>query len=337
MTIALAGIQNVLNQIFAPVVADQLNNRVEILRRVRKTIGSGKNIAWGAKVASSHVAGSYADGATINSGASATTTRVPAILQWKLNKAEFSASGLAIATAANNGPEALANLLGEEIRSASRDLAVAMATQMYADGTGNSNLDLDGLGVICKNTGSYATIARSGGGSYSVWQGNYYANSGTPRTLTKAIMDTAERDVFIASGGTVDLIITTPALVTTYEWLFDSIKRQDTNAASYEIGSRSVTYKGIPVLRDARCPAGTMFMLSYDCLRFEQLPPLGMADGMQLVQGYAPIMDPDGNVGLQVGIELLGKTGDKIDGFLKVYGNMVCTQPNMCAMIVDLQ
>lgn len=333
--INLSEVQNVLNQTFAPALADQLNNRVDVVRLVPKTIGGGKNIAFDVKVASDHVAGSYADGATMTGGGgNAKSTRVPAILQWKLVKAEFSLSGLALATASSSGPAALANLFKTEIQDAARDLAVSLATQFYGDGTGNTNLDLDGLGAIIATSGTYAGINRA---TYSTWRATRLANGAVARALTKNLMDQAERAVFRASGFRPSVIVTTPEVYTKYEALFDSVVRTDSANRVYSLGAEALAYKGIPVIRDARCPAGTMYFLSVDCCRFEQLPPLGMAEGNQLVQGYQPIVDPEGNVGLQVGIELLGKTGDKIDGFLKVYGNMACTNPNQQAVIVDIE
>lgn len=331
--INVAAIQDVLNQEFAPVLADQLNNRVDIIRMLPKSIGSGKNIAWDVRVASNHVAASYTDGATINSGASVSNTKLPAILQWKNNKAEFSLSGSALAIAASSGPAALSNLMAAELRDATRDLAVQLATQIYSDGTGNSGADINGFLDVIKASGSYATINQ---GTYSAFRGNVYANSGTPRALTKALMDIAERDVFKASGFQANVIITTAEVYTKYENLFDATVRTDANGKVYNLGAQGISYKGIPVIRDSRCPAGMMFMLTMDCMELVQLPPLTMSEGMQLVQGYQPIMDPEGNVGLQVGIELLGKTGDKIDGFIKIYSNLRCTNPNRCAVIKDL-
>ena len=331
--INFSSIQNALNQTMAPVLADQLNNRVQILRLLNKSIAGGKNIAWDVKVATNHLAASYVDGATVNGGASVTNTKIPAILQWKLNKAEFSVSGLALSTAITAGPAAVANLFRDEIADAARDLAVSLSTQLYGDGTGNSGADIDGLGAAVLDTGTYAGIARA---TYSTWRGYVSANGGTPRALSKALMDAAEAAVFRASGFAPNVIVTTPEVVIKYEALFDSIKRQDTLAPVFDVGARSVTYKGIPIIRDARCPAGKMFFLTQESMSFVQLPPLAMAEGMELVDGFAPIVDPDGNVGLQVGIELLGKTGDKVEGFVKVYGNLQVRNPNMNAVIVDI-
>jgi hypothetical protein len=326
-------IQVVLNQTFASPVADQLNNRVQILRTLKKTIGGGKNISWPVKVAANYQAASYASGAVINSGASVTNTRVPAVLQWALNKAEFSVAGDALAIAATSGPEALANLFKDEVMGAGRDLAVSLATQLYAAKV--QSTDIDGFGVALTNTGTYATINRA---TYSAWQANYYANGGVGRALTKAMLDQGERDCFANSGFTPDLIITTPTLINSYEGLFTSIQRQNTDQP-YDIAPRlsDIHYRGIPVIRDARCPAGALFMLTLDSMEFEQLPPLTTADGISLVAGTEPLMDPDGNVGLQVTIELLGKTGDKVDGFIKCYNNLVVKHPNMNAVIKDLQ
>jgi len=333
----LTAIQDVLNQEFASPIADQLNNIVPIVRHIPKVLGSGKNIAWTARVASDHKAGSYADGATMNQGAAATNTRLPAILQWKAVKAEFSVTGLSMAVAANSKPEDLADLFADELQAACLDLCKSLGTQLYGDGTGNTGLDLDGLLAGIAASGSYAGIDR---GTYSAWRSIVKANAGVPRALTKALMDGAEADIFTATNGValVNLIITTPAIYTKFEQLFDSTVRTNDQETSRNLGANHVTYKQIPVIRDARCPAGHMFMLSIDpsSIRLVQLPPLGMSDGMELVQGYMPLHDGNGNLGLQVGIELLGKTGDKVDGFLKIYSNLQVRNPNRFAVIKDI-
>lgn len=328
--IDLTAISAVLNQIYAPTIADQLNQRSILLARMPKTIGSGKNIAFDVKVARGTSAGSYASGADIT-GDDADTEKA-AVLNWKRNKAEFKVAGDALAAAASGGPQAYANLFGKVINDAARNLAVDVSEQMYGDGTGNSSLDIDGLQAALAATGTYAGLSRV---TYSIWRGNVLANGGVARALTETLMRTMERTIFTVSGIAPDLIVTTPAILDKYEALFASIKRQDTNTR-YDIGAMELTYKGIPIVRDPMCPAGFMFFLTLDSFAFEQLPPVTSGDGVELVQGSTPLMTADGNVGLQVAIEMLGKSGDNYKGFVKLYGNVKCERPNVSGYISDI-
>lgn len=329
--IDLAAVSTVLNQLYAPGIADQLNQRSTLLARMPKMLGEGKNIAFDAKVARGTSAGSYASGANITGDDN--DTEVPAVLQWKRNKAEFKVAGDALAAASKGGPEAYANLFGKQIADAARNLSVAVSSQMFGDGTGNGGLNIDGLLAAVANAGTYATIDRA---VYTIWRAIVLANGGVPRALTTALMRAAERQVFVTSGFAPDLIVTTPAIFEKYEALFDNLKRQIIGGASNDLGLMDLTFKGIPIVRDYQCPAGHMFFLTLDSFVFEQLPPVMAADGISLGDGVEPLMTADGNIGLQVVIEMLGKTGDAYKGFVKLYGNIKCEHPNRNAVIKDV-
>lgn len=331
MAINSAALTNVLNQVFRGQLANQLNNRVPLLSRITKRLGSGKNIAWDVTVESNHNAGSYADGADITGDGA--TTDVPAILGWKYLKAEFKVTGPAMAQAASGGPEAFAKLLAKEVMGAGRDLAVQLATQIFGDGTGNAGKDIDGFAAALTNSGTYAGVSRA---TYPTWRATVLGNSGTPRALTKPLMDDAEEAVFTASGFAPDLIVTTPKIYKKFEQLFETILRHDPSNGDYRLGASQLSYKGIPIVRDQYCPAGTMYFFTFDSLAFEQLMPVSESDGMELVQGAEPLVMEDGSLGLQVAVELLGKSGDNYKGFVKLYGNLVVEYPNRNAVITDI-
>lgn len=330
MAYSLSAITNQLNLTFAPLIASQLNDKTTLIQRVNKTIGGGKNIAWDAKLARGTSAGSYASGATITGDDA--DTELPAVLQWKRLKAEFRVHGDAVAAAAAAGPIAYSDLFGKALRDTVRNLTVELGRQSYGDGTGNSSMDLDGMAAIIADTGSYAGISRT---TYATWRGNVLANGGAGRNLTVDLMRSAERSVFNASGMAPDFIITTPAIYDKYEALFDPIRRiQSPTTPDY--GAMSLSFRGIPIVRDVQCPSGKMFFMTRDSLEFRQLPPVPMADGVALTEGFQPMTDADGNLGLQVAIEMLGRTGDFYHGFVKLYGNLVGSHPNQNAVIADI-
>lgn len=330
----LATITGNLNTTFAPVIADQLNQHAVTLGIMPKTIGEGKAIYWDAKLVRGTSAASYASGADITGNDN--DTEKPATLTWKYNKAEFKVTGDALAAAATAGPAAYANLFGKAIKDATRNLGISLGSQVFGDGTGNSNLDLDGLGAILADSGTYANIGRA---TYSTWRSNVLANSGSLRSFSVSLLRQAEKAIYTASGMMPNLIVMGPDLYEAYEGLFDSIKRVN-NPEVYnraDAGIAQLFFKGIPVVRDVYAAANTVYMLNTDCLEFRQLKPVVVADGIQLVQAQDTITTADGNIGLQVAIEMLGKSGDNYKGFVKVYGNMVCERPNCCAIIKDVE
>jgi hypothetical protein len=334
MPLDLDKITTVLNQLYAPVVAIQLNDRSPFLARVAKNIGGGKNIAWDVKLKRGTSAASYASGANITGDDY--RLEKPATLNWKRLKSEFQVAGDALAAAATGGPAAYANLLGKEIMDAARDLAIETGKQLYGDGTGNAGKDLDGLAAIVANTGTYAGIDRAVA-DHAQWKATVLANGGVDRALTVDLMREAERKVFEASGFPPDFIITTPAIYAKYEALFDSPKRLTIGQSEYDLGASQLAFKGIPIIRDPQCPAKTMYFLTKDSIDFIQLPPVITDAGLELTQGSQPLTTADGAIGLQVAIELLGKSGDAYKGFLKLYGNLRGTNPNRNAIIKDIQ
>lgn len=330
MAYDLPSMQAILNQVFAPMIADNLNQRTILIANLPKSIAQGKNISWDVKVARGTSAASYASGADIVGSDS--DTEVPAILQFKRIKAEFRIPGDSMAAAASAGPTAYANLFGKAIKDATRNLGVDLGVQLYGNGTGNGGLDLDGLAESLVNTGSYAGVSTV---TYPVWQSNVFANGGVAQNLTAGLLRDAEKQIFANAGTMPDFIVTSPGVYAAYESLFDSMKRLEIGDR-YDLAAPSLQWKGIPVLRDPQCPAGTLYMLTRDAFDFRQLPPLDSANGIQLNAGYEPIMTADGNVGLQVAIELLGKTGDAYKGFVKLYGNLVNEAPNRSAVISNI-
>jgi len=334
MALDLTKITTVLNQLYAPVVATQLNDRTPLIARVPKAIGGGKNIAFDVKLKRGTSAASYDSGADITGDDY--RLEKPAVLSWKRLKSEFKVTGDALAAAQTGGPAAYANLLGKEIMDAARDLAIELGKQAYGDGTGNGALDIDGLRAIIAATGTYAGIDRAVADN-AQWKATALANGGVDRALTVDLLREAERKVFEASGLAPDFIITTPAIYAKYEALFDTPKRLNIGQSEYDLGATVLAFKGVPIIRDPQCPAKHLFFITRDCIDFVQLPPVVSDSGIELTQGAEPLLTADGAIGLQVAIEMLGKSGDNYKGFLKVYGNLRCTNPNRCALVKDIQ
>lgn len=330
----LATIVGNLNTTFRSVISDQLNQHAPTLNLIPKTIGSGKGIYWDAKLARGTSAGSYDGGADI--APDDNDTEKPANLPWKFYKAEFKVTGPALAAAYSAGPAAYSDLFGKAIKDATNNLGISIGSGVFGDGTGNSGKDFNGLDAIIADTGEYAGISRV---TYSAWRSNVLANGGLMRSLAASLLRAAEKAIFVASGEMFNVIVMSPDLYEAYEAIFENSKRlnnpQGFNAA--DAGIAQLFFKGVPVIRDALCPAGKVYFLNTNHLEFQQLKPVVMADGIQLVQGTDTITNADGSTGLQVAIEINGKTGDNYKGFVKLYGNLVSERPNAHAVIADVE
>jgi hypothetical protein len=337
----VAAIQNNLNLVYAPKISSQINNLTPALAMIPKSMefDGQKIIAWDVQVALNPGGGSMAAGADIALSGNEYALEVPATLPWKYVQVPFQVAGPALAIAAKGGPAAYANLFGKQMSDAALALARKLGTMTFADGTGNGGLDPSGfLAAIGATTGSYAGISRT---SYTVWAPYVSGNAGTPRNLTKSILDTAETNIFLKSGFMFDFIVTTPAIAQAYETLFTNsavpIVRTEANQGVYGMGATDLYYKGKPVYRDPNCPAGALFMLSKNSWAMQMLNPVANAEGVQLTNGTRGLSTQSGDLGVQVAIEMLGKTGDAYKGFAKVYYNLQCTNPNWNAYIYDLQ
>lgn len=334
-------IQANLNTVFAPRISSQINNLTPTLAAMPKSMefAGQKVITWNIQTSLNPGGGSYASGADITLAGNEYAVEVPAALGWKYVQVPFQVAASTIAQTPGNGPEAYSQLLVKQIDDAGTALAKKLGSFVFTDGTGNSGLDPAGfLAALGSVSGSYAGVSRA---TYTVWQPYLNANGGTGRPLTKTLLDTGETNIYTKSGMSFDYIVTTPSILQTYESLFTNatvpIVRTESDQSKYGMGATELYYKGKPVYRDINCPAGYLFMVSRSSWNMQMLPPVSSQGGIQLLQGNKALTNQTGDLGIQVGIELLGKTGDNYKGFLKVYYNNQCTNPNYNACFADLQ
>ena len=126
----------------------------------------------------------------------------------------------------------------------------------YADGTGNSGKDWNGLGNIVEATGTVGNINRGTVGN-EYWQ-SYEQNTAT--ALTLAQMATAYNTVSVGNDHP-DMILTTQTLFEKYEALLQPQLRY-TDAKTADAGFQNLLFKAAPVAYDAACTAGVMYFLN---------------------------------------------------------------------------
>ena len=174
--------------------------------------------------------------------------------EWKQYAASIAISG--IEEAKNNGEQEIINLLEAKIMQAEESMREGFNTMFYADGTGNSSKDWNGLGNIIEASGTVGNINRGTVGN-EYWK-SYEEN--TSAALTLAQMATAYNTVSIGNDHP-DLVLTTQTLFEKYEALLQpNLRYTDTKTA--DSGFQNLLFKAAPVVYDAACTAGNMYFMN---------------------------------------------------------------------------
>ena len=174
--------------------------------------------------------------------------------EWKQYAASIAISG--IEEAKNNGEQEIINLLEAKIMQAEESMREGFNTMFFADGTGNSGKNWNGLGNIVESGNTV-------GGINSATAGNEYWRSyeeNTAGALTLAQMATAYNTVSVGNDHP-DMILTTRTLFEKYEALLQpQLRYTDTKTA--DAGFQNLLFKAAPVVYDTAAPAGTMFFIN---------------------------------------------------------------------------
>ena len=172
--------------------------------------------------------------------------------EWRQYAASISISG--IEEAKNNGDAEIINLLEAKIMQAEESMREGFNTMFFADGTGNSSKNWNGLDNLVDNTGTVGNIDSS---TYTWWKS--YKES-TATALTLAQMATAYNSVSVGNDHP-DTLLTTQLLFEKYEALLQpNLRYTDTKTA--DAGFQNLLFKAAPVMYDTGCTAGTFFFLN---------------------------------------------------------------------------
>lgn len=183
----------------------------------------------------------------------------------------FSAANVALAgtdIAANNTTAKVLDLTKVEMQSRAQDLADAIGTQLWSDGTGNSNKDFLGLGAIVDSGSSVATI---GGLSRSTYT-TLASTVTTAATLSLATMRTLFNAIADAT------VVPTRAYTDYPTWaLYEQLLQPQEkifkevnvvpNYKGYE-GFSGLMFAGLELVPDRKATAGTMAFLNENFLDF---------------------------------------------------------------------
>jgi hypothetical protein len=172
--------------------------------------------------------------------------------EWKQYAASIAISG--IEEAKNNGEQEIINLLEAKIMQAEESMRESFNQMFFADGTGNSSKDWNGLGNLVESGNTVGGINSS---TYSWWQSK---EDNTSAALTLAQMSSLYNSVSVGNDHP-DLLLTTQTLFEKYEALLQpQLRYTDTKTA--DAGFQNLLFKAAPVMYDVHCTAGVFYMLN---------------------------------------------------------------------------
>lgn len=178
--------------------------------------------------------------------------------------------------ASSSWPEAVIELVAFKTEEATQELADAIGTMIYSDGTGNSSKDLDGFQAGIKTSGTYGGLSLS---TYTTLQATVDSSTNLAG-LTLVALDNMY--AAISSGNNVPThIFTTKAIFAKLKTLLTTstvavgnqfVQPNQVGAGMLIPGARQglsgnfgyteLYYNGMPIIADEECPTGHLYMIN---------------------------------------------------------------------------
>ncbi len=180
---------------------------------------------------------------------------------WKHYYASIFFTGPELAQ--NTGKEAVLSLLKARVTQAEMSVAEDLNRLLFADGSGNSGKDPEGLAKLIADGNTYAGINRA---TDTWWQATVTPAGGALGLpmLAKLYNDVSE------GNDQPSNLLTTQAGFEAYEALLtDQIRYEDTKMA--DGGFQNLMFKGAPITFDRACQAQTVYALNTKYLKLVSL------------------------------------------------------------------
>jgi hypothetical protein len=262
-------------QIFADAVSRN-SEGYNFFDKVQPTDSKGPR--WQAKTVG-RTAVNYALGGAFPAGAQ--FQHAQASLAWGRCVATIELYGQAMDELDAGSPLAIDNYLREQFDDATMAMVAKLDAEVWGAVTANG---MTGLQTAIDSTGTYAGINRASVTNWASAQGD---NSGTPRAVTKALMDALVNTLLYTNKGRFTHVLTTPAIGSTLEAVTSGAGvpalRQnitsETTLMNLGFGGPNMdqtligTYKGRPVHKMAGLVAGAMYFINKPNINIEVLRP----------------------------------------------------------------
>lgn len=263
-------------QEFAPqLFVDTITRRSEFYNLIRKVSPtSPQGPRWQVKTAGASNASPFAEGDA--APAADEFERVQASLDWGKYHTTVSLGGLSAKVLAAASSTYIQNYIQEQFRDSFEDMVDEINADMLGGATTNG---ITGITAAIADSGTYAGISRS---TYSSWQSYVNDNTGTPRALTIALMDTVHNNLVDTNGGNYDVILCDQDQFDNFTALSSgngSPAAQRFNVGPGQsaleaiAGFTGARYKGRPVLPIPGYTSGRMDFVRLEALTVEVLSP----------------------------------------------------------------
>ena len=279
-------VTSVTKQMFLPTVVENFYVGNPLFMRLmgrRKSWSSGWQMKIPTEIAGRTQLGSYS-GADVFG-----TAQEDVRQQFTINPSQYYANLTitGIQAAANRGKEAIVDLLTEEFRSVGRGLNDYMGTDLYLDGTGNSNKALTGLVAQVDDGTNVATFQGLSRTTYPTLKSTLNAQGGALALSNLA----TDFDGAQVGYDQPTLGVTTPAVFSIIEALYTATSRYqlvqqvgrvkvsaagvmpEAAGVSGNVGFTGIMFRGMPIVLDDKCTAGNLYMLNENYLDFYEMPP----------------------------------------------------------------
>ena len=286
-------VTSVTEQEYFPVVVDNFyagNVLFMRLRNKKKMWSSGYQIKIPTQVLGRTALGSYSGGDTFS------TAQEDVRQQFTVNPAQYYANITitGIQLAANRGRRAVVDLLDAEMGSVSTALQQQLGTDLYGDGTGNSNRALSGLIAQVDDGTNIVVFQGLSRTTYPTLKSVYNVQSGALG------LDDLATDWDGAQVGSDQptLGLTTPAIFSIVEALFTANLRYMTaqqaprvslTAAGVEnagvvglAGFTGILFRGMPIVTDDKATSGNLYMLNEKYIDLYEMEPAPSAAGARM-------------------------------------------------------
>lgn len=342
MTLAYSELQGVLNKTFMEPVADLIARNNPMLRALTKRAVASDAIYLKTAMSSNHAAGPIPDGSAVSIDGTEQTNYVGGMLPWATYAARFSIPKRLLSQTASN-PGVLGRLLQSEIENAAKDLSDRIASDLWGGTTTNG---LVGMQTVLDNDNTYAGINRSlsananwravvtdaGGAEISsallyqmdanFFNRNRYGFLERPQLFT-GMTDAAFMSKYSALLTDVNINITSGSV--------PAIQANALNRGMLADFGSLIGFSGIPFVRNANVVSAAddiantsrLYILDPTYWFIATLTPSPEAAVHQALGAQtAPSVD-----GIRAEIEILGNTGEVVNGYIKTYIQLVCTDP----------
>lgn len=281
---------NITLQDYNAAVVDTVNKSSEIMKRVvsRPERWNGRSFSTPIFTQNSQLGTSFKGTETFDTS-----------IDYNTKQLTFYPTGYAqpvgvsvVERSINATPSGVVDLYKSSYQYAQNSMITALGSIFY--GTGNGN-DFDGLGVIVDDgtlTSSYGGLTRATNTTI-----NAYVTAASAGKLSLALLATADDGASISGNQseTPNVLLGTQTTFSLYESLLTptvsakydvqtggfidgstAVRQSVSNGMTLNQGATSVTFRGKPLVRDQKCPSGSIFGINENWFYFRSLKLEGL-------------------------------------------------------------